>query len=70
MSAEQNAPRTSEGWSILPAVSTEFVSAWKSVPGFIRFAVWLWALAMVLGTVLGVIFGLAAVAGGAALLGG
>lgn len=32
-------------------------TAWESVPGFIRFAVWLWAL----GVVIGVIFGILAV---------
>lgn len=31
-------------------------TAWQSVPGFVRFAVWLWAL----GVVLTVIFGLIA----------
>lgn len=32
-------------------------SGWESLPGFIRFAVWLWALATVIGGVVGVVAG-------------
>lgn len=30
-------------------------SAWRSVPGFVRFAVWLWAIGVVVSVVLGVL---------------
>lgn len=30
-------------------------TAWKSVPGFVRFAVWLWAIGVVLGLILGIL---------------
>ncbi|MBO0829991.1 MAG: hypothetical protein J2P24_19635 [Streptosporangiales bacterium] len=39
-------------------------TAWKSVPGFVRFAVWLWAIGVVLGLILAVLaFVLAVVLG-------
>lgn len=30
-------------------------TAWRSVPGFVRFAVWLWAIGVVLGLILGIL---------------
>lgn len=30
-------------------------SAWRSVPGFVRFAVWLWAIGVVVSVILGVL---------------
>lgn len=30
-------------------------TAWKSVPGFVRFAVWIWAIGVVIGLVVGVL---------------
>ncbi len=36
-------------------------TAWESVPVFVRFAVWLWAISIVVGLVVGVVvFGIAA----------
>lgn len=39
-------------------------TAWKSVPGLVRFAVWLWAIGVVIGVILGLVaFVLAVVLG-------
>lgn len=33
-------------------------TAWQSVPAFVRFAIWLWSIGMVVSVVVGVIFGI------------
>ena len=35
------------------------ITAWQSVPGAVRFAVWLWAVTMIVGFVVGVVVGVA-----------
>ena len=45
-------------------------TAWQSIPTFVRFAVWLWAIGTVLALVAGVIGALSVVSTGAVLLGG
>lgn len=31
------------------------LTAWKSVPGFVRFAVWIWAIGVVIGLIVAVL---------------
>ncbi len=53
--------------SYLPTyVAADPVSAWKSVPGFVRVAVWIWSLAIVLSVLFGILTGLALALGMAA----
>lgn len=44
-------------------------TAWKSVPGLVRFAVWLWALGVVISVILGLIAFVLAVVLGVSLSG-
>lgn len=48
-------------------VGAELIStptAWKSVPGAVRFAVWLWAIAVIIGFVVGAVLVLLAMISG------
>ncbi len=49
--------------TLLPAELTGSASAWKSVPGFVRVAVWIWSLATVLSVIFSVLVGLLFVLG-------
>lgn len=46
------------------------VPAWKSIPAFVRFAVWVWAITVIVGLIVGVISLLLFLLTGVALLGG
>lgn len=50
------------GNSELWGVEHEFVpqpTAWESIPGAVRFAVWVWAISVIIGVVVGVAVGAA-----------
>ncbi|MGH3094525.1 MAG: hypothetical protein ACRDMV_00820 [Streptosporangiales bacterium] len=46
------------------------VPAWQSIPGFVRLAVWVWAISVIVGLIAAVISFLFFLLTGAALLGG
>jgi len=52
---EQGGPVIGPGEAVLPIRSE---SAWKSMPGVVRLAVWIWALTVVLSVIVGILGGL------------